>query len=118
MNVERFFMTAIPDMAARNFVTFIGLRGDIAITVRGVGTWTIHLGDSETPVSPGAVATAELKLLFSPTAFEHLVEGKLDVGKAVAERRVSFKGNISLLEKLGYLLSTGASPLATRIGQR
>ncbi len=111
-------MTAVPEMAVRNFTTFIGLQGDIAVTVRGKGTWTIHLGDSETPVTAGAVPTAELKLMFSPTAFEQLVDGKLDVGKVVAERRVSYKGKISLLEKLGFLLSTGASPLATRIGQR
>ena len=108
-------MTAIPSIAARDFEKFVNLTGTVACRVVGAGSWTLNLGDFEVPVREGFDARADLKLWFSEKSFEHFLEGKGSARTLVSGKQFVYDGDIGLLERIGFLLSPGQSPLAMRL---
>lgn len=109
MSPERFFSQAMPQLAARHAQAFASLRGTIAVSVAGAGAWTVHLGDTAQPVTPGADRGADLSLFFSAQAFGLLLCSQLDLEQAIAQRAVGYRGDLGLMEKLGYFLSAGSN---------
>ncbi len=109
-------MVGIPSMVSQGAERFLAMTGIIAVEIRGQGAWTIHFGRLDEPVSEGTDPKADLFLVFSEGAFSDFLAGRLNGGKAMAAGELTFSGDPSHLEKLGYLLSTGGSPLATRLG--
>lgn len=103
-------------MVARGTERFLAMSGIIAIEIRGQGAWTLRFGRLDEPVTRGTDPKADLFLTFSQAAFADFFRGRLNAGRAMGSGELAFSGDPSLLEKLGYLLSTGTSPLATRLG--
>jgi len=114
---RRFFDVALPALAARNASTFESLRGQVVFAIAGVGAWTVHLGDLERPVVEGAVAEPALTLFFTEQAFGLLLQQQLDFDQAIERRAVGYEGDLSLLEKLGFLLSSGANADGVQLDQ-
>lgn len=117
MSAERFFTVGLPTMVCQGAEQFITMSGNIAFDVKGVGGWTLHLGKLDQPISLGAKRSSDLWLSFSEAAFSSFVDGTLEIRRALYKKEMSFSGDTSLLEKFGFLLSGGSSPLATRLGR-
>jgi hypothetical protein len=115
MDARRFFTSAIPTAIARDFEQFMALSGTIACQVRGVGSWTLHLGNVEEPIVEGFDNHADLKVWFTQKSFDDFLGGKLNAKVIMKEREIAYAGDVALLERLGYLLAPGGSPLATRL---
>jgi hypothetical protein len=109
MGPRRFFEVALPEMARRNVATFRNMQGRLCLSVGMAGTWTVHLGNTEKPVSEGPMLEPDLHLFFSEEAFDRLLDSSLDFEEAIAKRAVGYSGDVSLLEKLGYLLASGGN---------
>lgn len=115
MQIREFFERVLPHLVHQRFVEFIKTQGSIAINVREVGAWTIRFGDPEVPIAPGADAGADLKLDATEGAFAAFIEGTLDAAGAVKRREIAFSGDLRVLERLGYFLAGGSSPLGLRL---
>jgi len=117
MPPQRFFDVALPAIAARREAAFGSLRGTISVAIAGDGAWTIHLGDLERPVTNGATPEADLTLFLTEQAFGHLLDGALDLDAAVERKAVGYRGDLGLLEKLGFLLSAGGTADGVQVDQ-
>lgn len=116
MDAKRFFLVAVPSIIARDFEQFMTLSGTIACKVRGAGAWTLRFGDPESPVDDGFDARADLKIWFTKKGFESFMSGRMNARKMIADGDITFAGDATLLERLGFLLAPGGSPLSTRLG--
>jgi len=117
MQIKEFFERVLPQLVHQRFVEFIKTQGSIAITVREVGAWTIRFGDPEEPIAAGADADAALTLDATAAAFAAFIDGTLDAAGAVKRREISFAGDLRVLERLGYFLAGGNSPLGLRLSR-
>ncbi|MBN2358839.1 MAG: SCP2 sterol-binding domain-containing protein [Deltaproteobacteria bacterium] len=117
MQIREFFERVLPHLVHQRFLEFVKTQGSVAISVREVGAWTIRFGDPELPIAPGADAAADLKLDVSAAAFGAFIEGTLDAADAVGRREISFAGDLRVLERLGYFLAGGSSPLGLRLSR-
>jgi hypothetical protein len=115
MDAQRFFEVAIPAAVVRDVERFLCMHGSIAIKVRGVGAWTLRLGNVDQPVSEGFDARAELKLWFTERGFDRFASGDGKAGRMIYDREVAFDGDRNLLQDLGLLLTPTDSPLGTRL---
>ena len=116
MDAKRFFTTAVPSIVARDFEQFMTLNGVIACKVKGEGAWTLRFGDVEAPITEGFDPRADLKIWFTKEGFDAFVSGSGNMRKIVMKGEIAFAGDATYLERLGFLLSPGGSPLATRMG--
>jgi hypothetical protein len=114
MTPDRFFLVALPRLIADNLERFAPLQGTIAFAVKGAGKWTLRLGDVERPVVAGMQDGADLRLYFTPGAFQAFTSG--DPAPLRETGQFTHRGDVRLLERLGYLFTTPKSPLATRLG--
>ena len=103
MTPERFFETAIPQMASDRMDAFMSSAGTLSVSVGG-SAWTIRLGDTVSPVEKGRSQNADVEVAFSAEAFVQWLDGKLDAKAAVAAGDVGAQGNIDLLDALGRIL--------------
>jgi hypothetical protein len=116
--VQRFFGELLPKAVVQSSEKFLAQDGSIAIAVQPHGRWTIHFGSLTEPVSEGFDQDAELRVWFGPGAFSRFVAGTLDVEEAVSSRQIKLAGDRKLMERLGFLLEVGGSPLQTMLALR
>ena len=116
MDAQRFFKVGLPAMVAERLEKFATMSGVLTVNVKGSGKWTVRLGNLEQPVSEGDDPAADLRLWISAHALEAWLDGRLDVTRALEDGHVAAKGDLNVLEHLGFLLQPPGSPLATRLG--
>ena len=116
--VNRFFEELLPKAVVRSTEKFLAQDGSIAIAVQPHGRWTIRFGSLTEPVSEGFDHEADLRVWFVPGAFARFVEGTLDVEEAISARQIKLAGDMKLMERLGFLLEVGGSPLQTLLAMR
>ena len=116
--VQRFFGELLPKAVVHGAEKFLAQDGSIAIAVPPHGQWTVRFGSLTEPVRAGFDPAADLRAWFGPAAFGAFVQGTLDVERALSARRIRLAGDIKLLERLGFLLEVGGSPLQTLLALR
>jgi hypothetical protein len=116
--VKRFFEELLPKAVVQSTEKFLAQDGSIAIAVQPHGRWTLRFGSLTDPVSEGFDHEADLRVWFGPGAFARFVEGTLDVEEAVSARQIKLLGDTKLMERLGFLMEVGGSPLQTMLALR
>jgi hypothetical protein len=99
----RFFEEVVPRLARRKARAFPALAQSICVVVED-RAWTLTLHDDERPVRAGGDPEAGFTLYLSAPAFDALVDGTLDVDRALDARAVGVAGDVRALEQLGRLL--------------
>ena len=100
--MEPFFTRLLPAMILRSLHDFVQQRGVLHFDVDGA-RWTLAFG-AEDPIREGLHGAPDLTLTFTGDAFEAFVDGRLDVGPAVAAGSIAAAGDLSLLESFARLL--------------
>lgn len=101
--VQKWFDRTLPALLVSRFDDFLAVSGAISFKV-GDGAWTLNFGDVENPISEGAVADADLRLKFTPPAFEQFIEGTLDPVAAIGNGDIKASGDLELLSILATLM--------------
>ncbi len=109
MDAQRFFDIAVPELAKTKASLFGTLTGTLAFIVRGVGAWTVHLGDSAHPVEHEALKNADLVLSFDAPVFEEFLAGTLDLAQALEGNHIAHDGDLSVLLSFSRLLQQPSS---------
>ena len=117
MTPQRFFSQAVPQLARQNAVAFANLRGDVVFAVAEQGAWTVQLGNQQQPVRDGASEDPSLSLFFTSEAFARLLDNRLDFDQAIERKALGYRGDLSLLEKLGFLLSGRGNADSVQVAQ-
>jgi len=110
MDTQRFFDVALPTMILKQWDLFRTLKGSISVQIDGVGSWTVQLGNIQEPIGPPKEGS-DLRLWFTPNAFQEFIDGQLDVVSAARLGSVKGDGNFGLLERLAGLLQPPTSAL-------
>ena len=111
---RRFFEHDVPLKAAADVHRLFGAEGSIAFKV-GEASWTFSFA-SIAPVEPGFDRRAKLQLWFTETSFAELIDGSLDVARAVGLGEVKAKGDVRLLALFGRFLQPQAVTLGWDAG--
>jgi hypothetical protein len=111
MAVQKWFDRTLPALLVSRFDDFLAVSGAISFKV-GEGAWTLTFGDVENPVSAGAIPDADLRLTFTPPAFEQFIEGTLDPVAAIGSGDIKASGDLELLS----VLATMMMPLQRDLG--
>ncbi|MEW5849354.1 MAG: SCP2 sterol-binding domain-containing protein [Myxococcota bacterium] len=114
---KRFFTSQLPRHIVQNIEKFGAQQGSISFYVRNQGKWTLRMGDLETPIQEGMDDAADLKLWFAASAFEGFIKGTLDVASAIDKEEIQFDGDVSALERFGFLLTASTSAIGTRFNR-
>lgn len=99
---ERFFEVQLPKMIVRRAGVFSYLRGTLHFRSPH-GRWTVRLGDFDNPIERGVQWGADVSLWFFGPGFSLFLEG--DEG---AEQFMAVRGDVSVLEQFGRLLTDDA----------
>lgn len=117
MTPQRFFTQALPQLAQQHASVFANLKGDVVFAIANQGAWTVQLGNAEAPVLEGDKEDADLSMFFTDEAFAALMKNELDFEQAIERKAVGFRGDLSLLEKLGFLLSAKSNADSVQVSQ-
>lgn len=101
--VKKWFDRTLPALLVSRFDDFLAVSGAISFKI-GDGAWTLNFGDVENPVREGAIPDADLRLRFTPAAFESFIEGTLDPVAAIGRGDVRASGELELLATLATLM--------------
>lgn len=101
--VKKWFDRTLPALLISRFDDFLAVSGAISFKV-GDGAWTLNFGDVENPVSEGAIPDADLRLKFTPSAFEQFITGTLDPVAAIGKGDIKASGDLELLATLATLM--------------
>jgi hypothetical protein len=106
---EAFFQRDLPALIVRELARFRTLHGTLAFSCAGK-KFTLCLGDLGSPVVPGFLRTADVKVWFFDDAFERFLAGEpLSRG-----RQLRVEGDPDVLERFGRFLMPAASSLSVR----
>ena len=103
IEAKAWFEERLPALLISRFDDFLAVHGAISFQV-GEGAWTLNFGDVDEPVRSGATPDAELRLRFTPPAFQAFVAGTLDPVAAIGEGAVKASGDVGLLATLATLM--------------
>ncbi|MFO0597827.1 MAG: SCP2 sterol-binding domain-containing protein [Myxococcaceae bacterium] len=102
-SISKWFDKTLPALLVSRFDDFLAVQGAISFKI-GDGAWTLNFGDVENPVSTGAIPDADLRLKFTPPAFEQFIAGTLDPVAAIGKGDIKFSGDLELLSTLATLM--------------
>jgi hypothetical protein len=91
-------------------------RQGTLVFVVGQDAWTVRLGGKKPAVERGVHEEPDLVLSLTARALQELLDGTLDVERAILERAVGYRGDLSVLESLGRMLAGPRRPHDVRGG--
>ncbi len=94
-----------PDRAAGLTITY-----HLLLTGLSGGSWTIAIDNQQCHLTPSAPPQADLILCLSPTHFQALAEGRLDVRRDYERGEIRIDGSLPLALKLVELFPAWAAP--------
>ncbi len=113
MTPARFFLEVLPAIGLLRARSFPALAATICVVVEHEA-FTLSLHDGKVPTRAGGDPLAPFQLYLSTSAFVGLLEGTLDVERALAHKQVGYRGDVRVLAQLGRLLVQPGSAVDVR----